>query len=303
MHYTGEIYRPPNEANTPLLEVTTGCSWNKCKFCNMYSKPFELSPVNNIEEDLQELQEYYPEGIERIFLVNGDAFVYSRKKLLKISQLVHKYFPDIKTITTYASLRNLKNKTSEDLTELKNAGYDELYIGLETAYDPALKFMHKGYTSADEYKQLEKLEDSEIRYNALLMPGIAGHGKYKENAEATSKLLNRYKPHIIWYTATSVIPDTELYDLRNEGKFEEVTEREMIEEELLFLKKLDLDGDSIFYGNHPYNLIPVDDTLDNKDKMIEHIEKRMEYLDKTKPGLLDSKFNTHPSKRNNYKKF
>lgn len=310
MHYTGEIYRPPNEGNTPLLQVTTGCSWNKCTFCNMYKTPFNTSKKEEIEEDLIELkkylerqQKYYPEKTTKIYLVNGDPFVYSTEKLLNISDLIHKYLPDIETIACYASIRNIKNKSPDDLKKLKQAGYNLLYIGIETGYNPALKFMNKGYTNNDEYTQLQKLENAGIQYGALLMSGIAGHGHYKENVEATTKLLNTIQPCLIWYTATSVVPDTPLFKLRNEGEFEEVTEREMIEEELYFLDNLDMEDDVIFYGNHPYNLIPVGGPLSDKDNMIKHIERNLENLENTKPDLLNSKFNTHPSKINNYKHF
>ncbi len=111
MHYTGPVYRHPLEANTPLLEVTYGCSWNKCSFCNMYkSIKFNLSPWEHIIEDLEEMSQIYPESLESIVIVNGDPFALSTRRLLKISELIHKYFPNVNRISSQASVRNIMTK-------------------------------------------------------------------------------------------------------------------------------------------------------------------------------------------------
>ncbi len=237
MHFTGNIYRPPLEANTPLLEITYGCSWNQCYFCSMYrNTKFGTSPIEDIESDLKELKKYSPE-IERIFLVNGDALTLPYEKLTIISKLIHKYLPNIKTISCYASIRNIRTKTVEELKKLHEEGFDEFYIGLETANDYALKLMNKGYTSEEEQECLLKLEQADISYNAIVMFGITGRGCSKEHIIETTQLLNRYKPKVILSMSTSVQKQTPLEKYRVEGIYEELTEREMIEEELLFLKE------------------------------------------------------------------
>ena len=108
MKYTGPIYRPPYEANTLLLQVTVGCAHNKCTFCSMYREvKFSTERIEQVEEDLQEAQMRYP-NTRRIFLVNGDAFVLSAKRLKPIAELVHKYLPKVSVITMYASINNIK---------------------------------------------------------------------------------------------------------------------------------------------------------------------------------------------------
>jgi len=287
MHFTGNIYRPPLEANTPLLEITYGCSWNQCSFCSMYrNTKFGTSPIEDIESDLKELNKYSPE-IERIFLVNGDALTLPYEKLTIISKLIHKYLPNLKTISCYASIRNIRTKTVEELKKLHEEGFDEFYIGLETANDYALKLMNKGYTSEEEQECLLKLEQADISYNAIVMFGITGRGCGKEHIIETAHLLNRYKPKVILSMSTSVQKQTPLEKYRVEGIYEELTEREMIEEELLFLKELEMEDNCLYFGSHPYNLINITNYFINKENMINKIENKVQQIDKENPGLLD----------------
>lgn len=289
MHYTGPVYRPPPEAHTPLLEITYGCSWNKCSFCTMYhGQKFGASPLEDIKEDLEELSKYFPLDLKRLFLVNGDAFTLSTNKLLEISKLIHDYHPKIECLSAYASIRNIKTKSIDDLEKLKEEGFNDLYIGLETAYDPALKLMKKGYDSKDEYNQLSKLKEIGMDYNALLMLGVAGSGNYKENVNATVDLLNTFKPKIVGPLTTSIAENSHLYKMKTNQEFVEATEREKLNEELLLLEKLEMDDDCYFFGSHPYNLIRFSDNFKNKEKMIKNLKENMDKIDELKPGLLDS---------------
>lgn len=289
MHYTGPVYRPPPEANTPLLEVTYGCSWNKCSFCTMYNtQKFGISPMDDIEEDLSELSQFYPKDLKRIFLVNGDAFALQAKKLFAIADLIYEYFPEVECITCYASIKNIKPKSYEDLEKLREKGFNELYIGLETAYDPALDQMNKGYTQKDEYEPLGRIQNVGMDYNALLMLGVAGRGNYKENIDAIINLLNTFKPKIVGPLTTSVQNPSSLYEMKLKGEFVEATEREMICEELMLLENLEVDDDCFFFGSHPYNLIRFSDSFKNKDKMIENLKNQVSQIDELQPGILDT---------------
>lgn len=289
MHYTGPVYRPPPEADTPLLEITYGCSWNKCSFCTMYhGQKFGISPLEHVEEDLKELSRYYPKNLKKIYVENGDAFALQAHKLLEIADLIHKYFPEVETIACYASIRNIKPKSLEDLKKLRAAGYDCFYIGLETAYDPALEQMRKGYTQSDEYEQLKKLEDVGITYNAIVMFGVAGKGNYRENANETIKLLNRFKPRMILTMSTAVQENTPLKEMTDNGEFVIPTEREMLDEELLYLENLEMDDDCLYFGAHIYNLSRITMYFKYQDEMIKQFKQRVEDIDKNNPGLLDS---------------
>lgn len=289
MHYTGPVYRPPPEADTPLLEITYGCSWNKCSFCTMYhGQKFGISPMEHIEEDLQELSRYYPKDLKKIYVENGDAFALQAHKLLDIADLIHKYFPEVECIACYASIRNIKPKSVEDLKKLRAAGYDCFYIGLETAYDPALEQMRKGYTQADEYDALKKLEEAGISYNAIMMFGVAGKGNYADNASQTIKLLNRFKPKMILTMSTAVQDNTPLKEMVESGEFEIPTEREMLDEELMYLENLNMDDDCLYFGAHIYNLSRITQYFKYQDDMIKTLKKRVDEIDRNNPGILDT---------------
>ncbi len=253
-----------------------------------HDQKFGISPLEDIESDLKEMSRYYPKDLKKIFVENGDAFSLQSHRLLEISDLIHKYFPEVETIACYASIRNIKPKSLEDLKKLRQAGYDCFYIGLETAYDPALKQMQKGYTQADEYEQLKKLEDAGITYNAIVMYGVAGKGNYRQNAEETIKLLNRFKPKMILSMSTAVQENTLLEEMVEKGEFEIPTEREMLDEELMHLENLQMDDDCLYFGGHIYNLSRITQYFKYQDDMIERFKKRVEEIDKNNPGLLDS---------------
>ncbi len=290
MHYTGQVYRHPIEGSVPLLEVTVGCSHNKCSFCTMYRDTrFAVSKLEVVEADLKELyaeSKKYSYEVSRIFLVNGEPFILSTAKLIAIGELIRKYFPKIKTITCYASIKSLNGKSVEDLRALAKLGYNDLHIGIETAYDPALLQMNKGFTSAEAYENLAKLAEANIRYDAIIMTGVAGKGKGKEHIEQTAKLLNKYPPYMLSMMTTSVSTGTPLEEMRDKGEFVECTEGEKIAEEILLLEKITFE-DCYFFGGHNYNLIPVNAPLTSKAKIIEVFDKALSIMDDSiKNGIV-----------------
>lgn len=284
MHYTGQVYRHPIEGYTPLLEVTAGCSHNKCAFCTMYQDtPFALSPLSHVEEDLQEMTAH-GRPIKRIFLVNGEPFVLPTQKLIEIGELIHKYCPQIETITCYASIKGLKNKTVADLKQLRALGYNQLHIGLESAYDPALKQMNKGFTAEEAYENIGKLMEAGFEWDAILMLGMAGKGNGDVHIRETAKLLNQYQPYLISMMTTSVSAGTPLEQMRNSGDFVECTEREAIEEEIQLLELLNF-KDAYFFGGHNYNLIPINAPMSDKADIIRRLQDGLNRID---PQILDS---------------
>ncbi len=283
MHYTGQVYRHPIEASTPLLEVTAGCSHNKCSFCTMYQETtFKVSPLAHVEEDLKELKEN-GRPVRRIFLVNGEPFILTTEKLKEIGKLINSYFPEIETITCYASIKSLKNKTVEDLKALRALKFNQLHIGLESAYDPALQQMNKGFTSEEAYDSLDKLEKAGIEWDAIIMTGVAGKGNGEAHIRETAKLLNKFPPYLLSLMTTSVSTGTPLEKMRDNGEFIECTEREKIEEEIHLLELIDFE-DAYFFGGHNYNLIPINGPLSQKKEIIQAMK---DYLSELEDELLD----------------
>ena len=192
------MYRPPFEAGSFLLEVTKGCSHNQCSFCTMYRDvPFRLLSMEDVETQIRDAS-VYATLINRVFLENGDAFVLSADKLKEIAELIHSYLPRVGTIAMYASIKNIRGKTDEELKTLRQMGINELNIGVESGLDEALEYMNKGYTSDEASYQLNRLKKAGIDYGANIIFGCAGPNLRKENAIATAKLLNETKPYLIF---------------------------------------------------------------------------------------------------------
>lgn len=285
MHYTGQIYRPPMESETPLLQITSGCSHNRCAFCTMYEgTSFTVSRMEDIEADLDELRQVYGGGVRRLFLLNGDSFALPTKKLLKIAEMIHARFPHIETISCYASIRNIGQKSDEDLKELRSAGYNDLYIGLESGWAPALRQMRKGFTREEADAQLDRLQKADIRYGALLMFGLGGRGNGEISARETANMLNRNMPFVISAVPTAIAEGSDLERMRERGEYATPTEKELIEEELLLLQLLETTQECYFFGRHPYNTVPVGGYLSEKDRMTARLSRALtdlpeEFLD------------------------
>lgn len=279
MRYTGQVYRHPIESDTPLLEVTAGCSHNKCSFCTMYNETkFEISPMENVIEDIKELRKK-SRNIERIFLINGEPFALPVKMLVEIGEAINKYIPEIKTITCYASIKGIKRKSLEDLKTLRKLNFNQLHIGLETAYDDALVVMNKGFTQKEAYESIEKLVEAGFEWDSILMLGVAGKGLGEVHIKQTAELLNKYPPYLVSLMTTSVPAGTPLEKLRDNNEFMECTELEKIEEEKLLLELIDFE-DAYFFGGHYYNLIPINAPLSQKNEIIKYIDDELKYIDK-----------------------
>ena len=278
MHFTGEVYRHPMEASTQLLEVTIGCSHNECTFCTMYRRTqFGISKMDHIIEDLEELKSS-GRKIKRFFLVNGEAFVLSYSKLKTIGELINEYFPEVETITCYASIQNIKNKSLEELKDLRALGYNQFHIGLESAYDPALEIMNKGFTSKEAYTQIEKLTQAGIEWDSHILMGIAGKGNGEEHIKQTVDLINKFKPFMVSVMPLGVTTGSDLEVLVKNGEFIECTELEKLEEEKLLLNSLEFE-DAYFFGSHPYNIAPISGPLTNKKQYIDFINSRISEID------------------------
>lgn len=284
MNYTGPVYRPPYEANTLLLEVTVGCAHNKCTFCTMYRDVnFSVAKPEQLEADLQEAQRLYP-TVKRIFLVNGDAFVLSAKRLKYIAKKIHTYLPQVEIITMYASVNNIMHKTDDELKELVELGIGDLWVGVETGLGDALDYLNKGASLADVEKQLERLNRAGISFFYGFMFGAAGKGRGEENAIANAKLINKVKPLGIVPTTLNANPGTKLSADITNGTFEMPTEREVLDEQI---KTIELVNVPTYYmGIHIINSVSFNAQLPQERQ--EAIEKIKAVKMSTQEAILDS---------------
>ena len=278
MNMTGIVYRPPYEANSLLLQVTLGCSHNKCTFCYMYPDvQFKVCPMEEVEADIEEATHYCP-NVKRVFLEHGDAFVLSAEKLLKIADAIHRKLPRVETIAMYASIQNIKSKTDEELRQLRTAGIHGLDIGVESGLDAALTYMNKGHTAAEAREQLLRLTEAGMDYSFNAILGCGGAGLWKENADATAELINAVQPHLLFIGSLHAQPGCRLYQDMKNGTFKECTIGQLLDEQERLIRLLDL-KDTYYFGSHPSNLVPMQGRLpDQKQDMIEAVQETREQL-------------------------
>lgn len=284
MHYEGITWRPPFEADSLLLQVTTGCSHNKCAFCTMYSDvEYKVSPMSEIDEDIAEARRTF-NGRKRVFLENGDAFSLSADRLARIAEKINVAFDDFSYISCYASIKNIKDKTVEQLKQLKDLKFDRLNVGVESALDDVLTYLNKGFTSAEAYEQLDKLNQAGIKYCLNFIIGSEGFGNYRRSAEANAEMVNRLKPYMIFVGTLHYEEGCRLYDDIKNGVFKENTLRQIMTEELEFIKGIK--SDTIFFGTHPSNALPLCGVLPRDgEKLVGDITSLMAQIS---PSVLDS---------------
>ena len=278
MNLTGMVYRPPYEANSLLLQVTLGCSHNKCTFCSMYPDvKFTVCPMEQIEADIEEAARVCPD-VERVFLEHGDAFVLSADRLTQIAEAIHKKLPKVKTIAMYASIQNIKHKTDAELRRLCDLGIGGLDIGVESGLDAALTYMNKGHTAAEAKEQLLRLTKAGIAYSFNAILGCGGADLWRENADATADLINAVQPHLLFIGSLHAEPGCRLYDDMKTGAFKECTIGQLLDEQERLISRLDL-KDTIYFGSHPSNIVPMQARLPkHKEEMLEIIRDKRKCL-------------------------
>ena len=194
LHFDGQIWRPPYEANSQLLQVTSGCTWSKCKFCSLYyGTPFRMSPISEIEEDLNVIRQWQPRA-RRLYLTGANPFALSYNRLMDIAILLRKYLPGLVSFGMFARVTDIAPKSVEELKNLRHMKLDSINIGIETAHDETLDRMTNGYHASDSLEQLSTLDEAGIHYNVFYLNGLGGKDKGVESAVATADMLNQLHP-------------------------------------------------------------------------------------------------------------
>lgn len=240
MHFTGRTWRPPYETCSAILQATSGCTWNRCRFCNLYhAEPFRMSPIAEFEADLAEIQRYQP-NCHRVFWTGADPFSMSYENLRLRALLTREYLPQCHNIAMFASIRNIQSKEVWQLRKLRAMGINGLSIGVESGDAATLALAGKGYTPADVLEQCRKLDTAGIEYYFVYMTGLAGHGNGRRNAENTAALFNRLNPYFISVDSLTLFPDTALYRMAGQGRFHPAGEKERIRELQTLIENLQL---------------------------------------------------------------
>ncbi len=267
MEYEGNVYRPPGEWRSFLIQATIGCSHNGCTFCGMYKdKSFRIRPTDEIIRDIEESAMMY-DRYEKIFLCDGDAIIIKTPELLKIIETLRRCFPYARLISTYAGPRSTLTKSLSELKELKAAGLGRAYLGVESGSDYVLKHTNKGVDSATMLEAGSRLVEAGIDLWAIILVGLGGTERSQEHIMATAGLINRMKPNHLSSMNYTPVPGTALYNEIVEGKFQVLNAVQSLEETKTLIDNLTVER-LHFTSDHASNYLPIKGTLpDDKEKL------------------------------------
>ena len=276
MRYEGNIYRPPSEAYSLLVQVTVGCAHNKCTFCSMYKdKKFHIRKLEDVLEDLEWARRQYPR-IERIFLCDGDALCLANSKLMPILERIRELFPECERVTVYGRGTDALRKTDEELRELYEAGLTMVYLGAESGSEKVLQDINKGETRQQLIDGVKKIEASGMKASVTFISGLAGKAGWEEHAIETGKMISEMSPSYVALLTLLVDPSVPIAKDIESGKLELLSAEEVMAETLLMLQNTEVTKKCVFRSNHASNYLSLKGDLpDDKEAMMDLLRKAM----------------------------
>ncbi len=256
MHYEGNIIRPPSEANSILLQVTVGCSRNKCTFCGAYQgERFKIKPDEVIMADIA-FAAAHCRRQRRVFLCDGDALIIPHERLMKILTEIRRQLPWVTRVGVYANAKSLSMKTAEQLTALRENGIGIAYMGLETGDDVTLKAINKGADSRQMIEMGRKAKAAGIKLSITVLLGLAGRQRSQVHARETGRVLSAIDPEYVGALSLMLIPGTPMYEDHRAGRFELIGPDEMLAELRTMIAETH-QTQGLFHANHASNYLPI----------------------------------------------
>ena len=276
MRYEGNIFRPPSEAYSLLVQVTVGCTHNKCTFCSMYKdKKFHIRKLEDVIEDLVWARRHYPR-VDRMFLCDGDALCLSNNRLLPILRHIRENFPECERVTVYGRASDALKKTDEELRELYEAGITMAYIGAESGSEKVLEDINKGETRQQIIDGVKKVEASGMKASVTFISGLAGKAGWREHAIETGKMISEMSPSYAALLTLMIDPSVPMAKDIESGKMELLSAREVLEETLLMLENTEVTKKCVFRSNHASNYLSLKGNLpEDREAMMNLIRQAM----------------------------
>ena len=273
MQYEGDVYRPPSEARSLIIQVTIGCSHNTCTFCHMYTgKQFRIRKREEILADLEECSREFGKYVRRVFFADGDALIVKTPLLLELLAYVKDHFPNVERVTAYGTASDVLRKSEEELRALANAGLEMVYLGAESGDDEILLQIKKGQTAAELIEAGRKLKRCGIKTSVTLISGLGGPEGMEKHALGSARLINQMNPEYAAILSLQLREDSPMAQevLRGERKL--LTADQTVEETEIFLNAIDSPG-TIFRSNHASNYVSLAGVFnDDIPEMLEQLE-------------------------------
>ena len=267
MKYEGRIIRPPSEARSLLLQATVGCSHNQCTFCASYKqKRFRIKTSEEIEEDIREAGATL-RSVERVFLCDGDALIIPQRRLLEVLQSIREHIQGVQGVGTYANAKSILRKNREDLAELRAAGLQIVYLGVETGSEEVLQRIRKGATYEKIVEAGRRVKQAGIKLSVTALLGIGGVELSEEHARATARILTDLDPEYAGMLTVMVVPGTPLYEDFRSGAFVLPGTFDLLRELRIIIAASSF-TDCFFTSNHASNYLPVRARLPGDQKKV-----------------------------------
>ena len=284
--YDTPVFRPPSEAQSFILRVTRGCAHNKCTYCNMYrGVPFQILKDEEISRQIALAVHFGKNSVRRVFLADGDALVLPTAKLLKILQALREQFPKLQRVASYAAPKDILRKSEEELRQLRGAGLQLLYYGMETGDDATLKAVKKGVTAEEAIEAGRRVTASGMKLSLMVILGLAGVEGSARHALATAKAINIIKPTHLSALCLMLYRGSELKEQFEEGNFNPLSPAGLMQELHLMLNDIELPREHycLFRSNHVSNYVQLAGTLPkDKERLLQQVETSVRHLSKLK---------------------
>ena len=288
LNYDAPLYRPPSEAKSLIFQVTLGCSFNECSFCDMYrSKEYSERSWEEVKGEIDMMSKMLPDTT-KIFLADGDALNLDTEYMIQIVKYVYEKFPNLERVSCYAMPMNLLKKTPEELDAMKKAGLDMLYLGIETGSDILLKKITKGATAKTIIKSCKKAKDAGFTLSCMVILGIGGSKYSSENARETAKVISQVKPDYVG--ALTLYLENGIKDeflTKFDEEFIRISDSEAINELEELITEINVDGNVVFRANHGSNAYNIAGTFpEDKQAMLDKITWMKEHPEVVRPEGL-----------------
>ncbi|MGB9167706.1 MAG: radical SAM protein [Nitrososphaeraceae archaeon] len=288
LNYDYPVYRPPSEANSMIFQVTLGCSFNKCSFCNMYrTKDYSERPWEEIKMEIDISSKYYPETT-RIFLADGDALNLSVERLTQILDYLYQKFPSLERVSSYAMPKNLLQKSDSELQLLKKAGLNMFYVGLESGNDIVLKKVTKGATYKSIVQACNKARNNDFILSCMVILGLGGTIYTKDHIEDTAKILGEISPDYVG--ALNLHLEEGVYEefmAKYNEPFTFLDDIQVLDELDRLISNINPFRPIIFRANHASNVYSIKGTLpEDKENILNLIRNLKNHPEMLKPKIL-----------------
>jgi radical SAM superfamily enzyme YgiQ (UPF0313 family) len=257
MRYEGDVYRPPSESDSLILQATIGCSWNACTYCDMYrAKRFRVRPTAEVLEDVAAARAELGPGVDKVFVADGDALVMDMEAWEPLLLGLREAFPRLRRVSAYAMARNLLAKTPAELARLRSLGLTQLYVGPESGDPATLKRIAKGGTFEDHVEAARKAREAGMKVSAIFLLGAGGVERSDEHARASARLATAMDPRFVSLLTLTVIPGTPIARLEERGAYTLPDVLDLLGELRTFVAEA-APTDAIFRTNHASNYLAL----------------------------------------------